>query len=231
MRIIFVRHGHPNYKEDCLTPLGHLQAEAAAKRLKTVHTEKIYASTCGRAMETAQHIAQAQEISADKIIPLEFMREIKWGAAEGEELYLKGHPWYVADYMVSNGISITDNSWQDYDLFKRNKVLNCCQFVALEFDKLLSELGLQREGEYYRIGKITANTIMVVSHGGSSTAVLAHLFNLPLPFAFSFVHPDVTSVTTVLFEGAEGALITPRFELLNDARHIEGITLDNEFQN
>ena len=24
MRIIFVRHGHPNYELDCLTPLGHL---------------------------------------------------------------------------------------------------------------------------------------------------------------------------------------------------------------
>ena len=33
MRIVFVRHGHPNYKDDCLTELGHLHAEAAAKRL------------------------------------------------------------------------------------------------------------------------------------------------------------------------------------------------------
>jgi len=34
MRIIFVRHGHPNYEKDCLTELGHRQAEAAAQRLK-----------------------------------------------------------------------------------------------------------------------------------------------------------------------------------------------------
>ena len=33
MRIIFVRHGHPDYKNDCLTPLGHKQAEEAAKML------------------------------------------------------------------------------------------------------------------------------------------------------------------------------------------------------
>ena len=30
MKIIFVRHGHPNYQLDCLTELGHPQAEAAA---------------------------------------------------------------------------------------------------------------------------------------------------------------------------------------------------------
>lgn len=33
MRLILVRHGHPNYEIDCLTELGHLQAEAAAERL------------------------------------------------------------------------------------------------------------------------------------------------------------------------------------------------------
>ena len=30
MRIVFVRHGHPDYKNDCLTELGHKQAVAIA---------------------------------------------------------------------------------------------------------------------------------------------------------------------------------------------------------
>jgi glycosyltransferase involved in cell wall biosynthesis len=33
MRIVFVRHGHPNYADDCLTELGHEHAEAASLRL------------------------------------------------------------------------------------------------------------------------------------------------------------------------------------------------------
>ena len=33
MRIIFVRHGHPDYIKNCLTEIGHKQAEAAAQRL------------------------------------------------------------------------------------------------------------------------------------------------------------------------------------------------------
>ena len=38
MRIVFVRHGHPNYENDCLTPLGKQHAEAAAERLlRAVH--------------------------------------------------------------------------------------------------------------------------------------------------------------------------------------------------
>ena len=34
MRIIFVRHGEPDYEKDCLTETGKLQAEAAARRLE-----------------------------------------------------------------------------------------------------------------------------------------------------------------------------------------------------
>ncbi len=34
MRIIFVRHGEPNYELDCLTETGKKQAEAAARRLE-----------------------------------------------------------------------------------------------------------------------------------------------------------------------------------------------------
>ena len=54
MRIVFVRHGHPNYEKDCLTELGHKQAQAAAERVANEGICEIYASTCGRAYETAQ---------------------------------------------------------------------------------------------------------------------------------------------------------------------------------
>ncbi len=42
MRLFFVRHGHPDYEKDCLTELGHIQAERAAMRLKEEGIKKIY---------------------------------------------------------------------------------------------------------------------------------------------------------------------------------------------
>ena len=42
MHIVFVRHGHPNYKLDCLTELGHNQAAAAAERLADEGIDKLY---------------------------------------------------------------------------------------------------------------------------------------------------------------------------------------------
>lgn len=58
MKLLLVRHGHPNYELDCLTSLGHLQAEAAAKRLMDKNIDLFYSSTCGRAVETAQYTAK-----------------------------------------------------------------------------------------------------------------------------------------------------------------------------
>ena len=41
MRIIFVRHGEPDYANDCLTEQGRIQAEACAQRLREEGIEEI----------------------------------------------------------------------------------------------------------------------------------------------------------------------------------------------
>ena len=41
MRIIFVRHGEPDYEHDCLTETGKLQAVDAAERKRFLWSEKM----------------------------------------------------------------------------------------------------------------------------------------------------------------------------------------------
>ena len=53
MRLIFVRHGEPDYVNDCLTENGILQAKATAERLKKEDIKAVYSSPNGRARETA----------------------------------------------------------------------------------------------------------------------------------------------------------------------------------
>lgn len=231
MRMIFVRHGDPNYGKDILTPLGHKQAEAAGERLSGETVSKFFSSPCGRALETAEHIAKWVNFPKEEIRVLPFMREISWGATEGEQLYLKGHPWYAVDHMIENGKSIIDGSWREDDLFKRNKATAICETVGEEFDRFLTELGLTREGDYYRIGDLTDETYILTSHGGSSSAVLAHIFNMPLPFILNFIHPEMTAITVISFAGEKGTLTAPRAEIFNDARHIEGICAPNVLEN
>lgn len=226
MRIIFVRHGHPDYAHDCLTELGRQHAAAAALRLQDEGIEAIYSSTHGRAMETASHLAEALHLP---VTGCEFMREINWGSVDGEPLFADGHPWDTVDRMVAQGESLVDPDWQNSETFRRNRVVQCVEKVAAGTDAWLATLGYTREGLYYRAGKDTKRTIAAFGHGGASTAILAHLFNLPFPFVTSTMGPDYTGITIVELPDAEGALVKPRLEMLNDTRHIRGLTVENYF--
>ena len=120
MRIIFVRHGYPDYALDCLTEVGQQHAEAAAVRLQDEPFTRIFSSTCGRAVETAEHIAAKHSLAVESF---DFMREITWGPIEGDALpHRNGYPWVVASAMVRDGASLMDPEWEDGAYFANNKV-------------------------------------------------------------------------------------------------------------
>lgn len=220
MRIIFVRHGHPNYRNDCLTELGHVQAAAAAERLMNEGITEIHSSSCGRAAETAQHTADKLGL---KVIQHDFMREIGWGSVvEGEELFKNGHPWFTVDEMLAQGKAIMNPSWRETEEFCRNKVVWHVDQVCVGIDKWLSGLGYEREGAYYRVvGEHTNRTVAMFSHAGSSSAALSRILNLPFIYMCYTMPPNFTGVTILTLSDERGALTAPKIELLNDAKHIE----------
>ncbi|MBQ8342140.1 MAG: histidine phosphatase family protein [Clostridia bacterium] len=228
MRILFVRHGNPNYKDDCLTELGHLQAAAVAKRLVGEGIEQIYTSTCGRASETAEYTSRELGLPA---IPLDFMREISGRSIDGTELYAKGNPWEIARWLVSKNESIIHRDWAEREPFCHGRLKETVvDRVIKGFDPWLAQFGYVREGEHYRvIGEDTAHTVAVFSHGGSSTAVLCHLFNLPFIQGCAMFRIDQTSVTEVVLPDRPGELITPELWLLNDMAHAKDIEVDHTY--
>lgn len=224
MRIVFVRHGHPNYELDRLTELGHLHAEAAAERIKNEGIERIYASTCGRALETAEHTADKLGIPRGEIVRCDFMREIRWGSTAKVPLPEKGHPWLTVNEMERAGDPLLDEHWTSHELFRNNdRLIGAHRAVSERCDIWLAFLGYKREGDRYRVTKKNDRTVAMFSHAGSSSCVLSHIFSLPFPFVFSAIRPDFTAVTVVTLEGEVGDLIVPRFEIANDSRHIDGI--------
>lgn len=236
MRIIFVRHGHPNYEKDCLTELGHKHAAAVAERLKEEGIQQIFSSTCGRAYETAEYTAKQCGLPIEKC---DFMREISWGSVDNEPLLMDGHPWSTADDMVANNESLICADWMEQEPFKRNKLVQYVQNVAAATDEWMKTLGYVREGNYYRVigssedetalDRTTNKTIVAFGHGGASAAIISHLFNLPFPIVCSAMGPDYTGITIVTLSDDENSLAMPRFELLNDARHIQDLKTTNTY--
>ncbi|MBE6871937.1 MAG: histidine phosphatase family protein [Ruminococcaceae bacterium] len=222
MKIYFVRHGHPDYKTDSLTELGKKQAAAAAIRLKDCGIERIYSSTKGRALQTAEYTAGLLNV---QVIPCDFMREISWASIDEEPIVANGHPWLVADIRASEGKSILERNWQEVEPYSKSKAVSCYDTVVQGLDGWLAELGYNREGDYYRVsGADTYKTVAMFSHGGSSSAALSHLLNIPFPQFCGAFHIDFTSVTIVELPNEIGKLVYPKIELFNDAKHICGIS-------
>ena len=221
MRIIFVRHGEPDYAHDCLTDVGKLQAVEAAERLRNEGIEEIYASPLGRAAETA---AATAEVLKRPVITLDYMRELHWGSLDGTPIPSDGHPWDLADRMAEEGWNPVNAGWRDHPYFRNNVVTAEADHVARETDKWLRTLGYEREGACYRCMRPDnrQRTVALFSHGGSSAAAMGHILNLPFPYACGLFHLEFTGITIIRLDRNPGSRCMPCLELANDGRHIQG---------
>ena len=55
MRLLFIRHGDPDYIHDCLTERGRREAAALAEMAEELRMGEIFLSPLGRAQETASY--------------------------------------------------------------------------------------------------------------------------------------------------------------------------------
>ncbi len=221
MRLIFVRHGEPDYAKDCVTEKGAKQAEYAAERLKDEGIEKIFSSTMGRAMQTAEPLAKLLGLPVNTF---DYMREVKWGSIDGTPLFAGGHPWDIADEYARQGRDLTDPNWRQDPLFANNIVTAQVDMIGEKTDEWLLSLGYERCGLYYRCVREDndQHTVVMFSHGGSSAAAMGHILNLPFPYACALFHLEFTGITVIRLNRNPGAISLPCLELANDSRHIKG---------
>ena len=214
MKIYFVRHGHPDYKLDCLTEIGQPQAEKAAEYLSNKGIEAIYSSTSGRAVQTAEYTAKKLGLSVDS---REFICEIGWKSIDDTPIVANGHPWKVARHRISNNQTLLSVNWQENEPYCRSIIVDRVKTVVEGTDAWLAELGFMREGEFYRVSEnVPYKAVAMFSHAGASSAAISHMLNIPFPqFCAAFKLNYVSSFVLKL-SGEAGELVYPQLVLLND---------------
>ena len=221
MRIVFVRHGEPDYRKDCLTETGKKQAVLCAERLREEGISEIFASPLGRAAETA---AAASRVLGLPVQTLDFMRELSWGSRDGSPVFSEGHPWNIADEMARLGIDLNTSGWQNHPFFRNNIVCDSVREVEKGIDEWLLHLGYRRNGLYYRCERKNneQKTVALFSHGGSSCAAMGRMLNLSFPYSCALLHLEFTGITILRLSREPGSVSLPCMELANDGRHIGG---------
>jgi len=231
MRLIFVRHGDPDYQNDCLTPKGIEQAKRTAQRLSTEDIKAIYSSPMGRAKETASYTAKDHGL---EINVLDYMHEIWWGdrdknIEDSRKIPLEGHPWSIAYQVLTEFPEYaTDATWAEHPYFKNNICMDYFDRINSGIDSLLAQYGLKREGKFYRCMEECSDTIALFAHGGSGAILFSHLLSISFPIVLTTLPFGVCSVSIFDFAAMKGEMTIPRLEIFNDMKHHDSHGLNFE---
>lgn len=224
MRIIFIRHGDPDYVNDSLTEKGIREAKLLAKRVaKWDNITQFYCSPLGRAKKTASYSLEAVGRDA---VTYEWMKEFSY-FIDDPMTGRHGVPWdFMPAYWTEIPGMYDKEGWKNTEIYRSNDaLLPAYDEVCEGLDELLSSYGYTRHNNYYLADPAKKNdsaedTIVIFCHLGITCMMLSRLLNVsPVPLLHSF-YLAPTSVTIVASEERIESDAIFRVQVMGDTSHL-----------
>ena len=234
MLLFIVRHGDPIYNPDSLTPKGHLQAQALAKRFAVNGLDEIYSSPLNRAKQTAQPTC---DILGKPYTVEDWTSETK-AADDLFCTYPDGHRGWVFQRQLSelkNNSTLNFNmqNWYTADCFKHDaeRYKKGFERIGRDSDLFLARLGYERDGAVYKILNPNNKRVAVFCHHGFGVTWLSHLLQIPPHIFWSSFNITHSGVTVLRFKNYENGITVPQCLCLSDTSHILREGLPFEYNN
>lgn len=217
MKLVFIRHGDPNYSIDSLTEKGWREAALLAERVAKMDVKEFYVSPLGRAKDTASLTLKKMNRTATEY---EWLREFKARITKPDE----NEPFSVWDWVpelwTKEEKYFDKDNWTKTDVMMAGNVEKEYNWVITKFDKLLEEHGYSRENNYYRVTKGNMDTLVFFCHFGVECVLLSHLIGVsPMTLWHGFCAAP-TSVTTVITEERRKGIASFRAATFGDISHL-----------
>lgn len=233
MRILFIRHGDPDYEHDTLTEKGHREAALLAERIEKWNVGDCYVSPLGRAQATASYSLKKLGITAQTVdwlrefpaqLNLNLSKELQVayghtpmkGDRYGTRIvwdmlpaYLAAHPEYLDRY-----------AWRNSEVARCSDMNQVYDYVTAQLDRLLAGYGYVREGNFYRVTRENTGTVTFFCHLGITAVLISYLWNLS---PFTLLHDIVlapTSVTEIVTEERQQGIAGFRGMRFGDVTHL-----------
>lgn len=217
MRLLFIRHGDPDYEHDSLTPKGEREAELLADKMEGEQLTHIYISPLGRAQRTAA--ATLKRLRREGTT-LDWLREFTYPIRlpdTGEEHLI----WdFMPAFMRSYPQLYSAEGWQTPEFIRNSGVPRAYAAACAGLDSLLAEHGYVREGNCYRAERPNRDTLAFFCHFGATGILLSHLFNMSPVALLQHYAAAPTSVTTVYTEEREEGIASFRCASYGDISHL-----------
>lgn len=251
MLFFYLRHGDPVYEPNKLTPLGHRQAEALARRLAMYGLDEIYMSSSNRAMQTA--VPTCELLKKEATILDWTSEEHAWEeqsviTPEGERqwlFFLKE----AQDVLTSKEIRNLGMDWYTHPYFKDTDFSKGHLRIRKQTREFFKELGYEwdeEKGQYKNLnyGKaayegnsksgcqssVFGKRVALFAHHCFGTNFFSALLNIPMPevcLKMNFCH---TGMTVFYFDDNNEYIIPQMLTMGNDG-HLLMDNLPTRFNN
>lgn len=226
MRIIFIRHGDPDYANDCLTEKGEREAKLLAKRVaKWDFVTQFYCSPLGRAKQTASYSLAAVGREA---VTYEWMKEFMY-KIEDPTTGRHGVPWdFMPEYWTNIPQMYDKNAWRETEIYRSNpELLPAYDEVCSGLDGILSVYGYERKDNLYKNnnpaaadGTVKQDTIVIFCHLGVTCVMMSHLLGISPSLLFHDLYLAPTSVTVLATEERMNQIAHFRAQVIGDTNHL-----------
>jgi len=219
MLLYIIRHGDPDYANDCLTEKGKKQADALPKRLAVHGLDKIYSSPLGRALQTARPTAellkldvQIEEWMSEDVA----FEDLNITNDAGERVWA----FSCQSTEIFSGDAVRED-WYNHPAFATCANAKAgYERIARASDEFILKLGYKREGAVYKMIKPSENRIAAFCHHGLGTTWLSHLLSVPPLIFWASFNLSHSSITILHFTNNKNGLTSPRCLVLSELPHI-----------
>ncbi len=217
MKLIFIRHGEPDYSIDSLTETGWREAELLAERMAKTEVTEYFVSPLGRAGDTARATLEKTGRTA-RVLPWleEFTPRVLRPDRDEPTICWD---WLPQDWLADERF-LDRRRWSENDVMANGGVRQEYDRVVRAFDDFLAEHGYVRDGLMYRAERPSHDTLAFFCHLAITGVLMSRLMNVsPMAIWQSFA-PAPTSVTIFNTEERRSGKAVFRASCVGDISHL-----------
>lgn len=218
MKILLIRHGDPDYKNDTLTEKGWKEAECLAEMLSEREIDYFYTSPYGRAKDTASLTLERMGRKAET---LQWLREFdtRIFRPDSPDTPHIAWDWLPQDWTEEPRFYDKDH-WHENEHLEKFSIGREYREITEQFDDLLARHGYVREGGYYRAENPNHDTIALFCHFGLGCILLSHLWNVSPMVVWHNLCAAPSSVTTLATEERRKGIAIFRMLAYGETAHL-----------
>lgn len=233
MRLLFIRHGDPDYENDTLTPKGHREARLFSATAVGLGLGIVFQSPLGRAKDTAAYSLEETGLRATTCDWLrEFSATVDINASpdlqyafpdcrkEGER-FLPRIVWdMLPGFLAKHPEYLDPVGWRASEAARRGNLVEVYDNVRDAFLKLLREHGYRKEKGCFYVEQESEETLTFFCHFGITCVLLSILWDVSPFLLWHTLILAPTSLTEVITEEREQGIAVFRAQRMGDLSHL-----------